>query len=166
MGDDLSLEQRDSIRTPMQWADAAQAGFSTAERTVRPVVSAGDFGYAEVNVRDQQRDPESLLSWFERTIRVLRECPEFGTGTCTVLDTRDDQVLGLRYDGPTGSMLAVLNLGEDARTVDLAPQGELTPGFPIDVLADRDYPPAGDLTGVEVDGSGYRWLRLARTVGA
>jgi len=75
-------------------------------------------------------------------------------------------VLGLRYDGPTGSMLAVLNLGEDARTVDLAPQGELTPGFPIDVLADRDYPPAGDLTGVEVDGSGYRWLRLARTVGA
>jgi maltose alpha-D-glucosyltransferase/alpha-amylase len=166
MGDDLSLEQRDSIRTPMQWADAPQAGFSTAERTVRPVVSAGDYGYAQVNVRDQQQDPESLLSWFERTIRVLRECPEFGTGTCTVLDTRDDQVLGLRYDCPTGSMLAVLNLGEDARTVDLASQGQLAPGFPIDVLADRDYPPAGDLTRVEVDGSGYRWLRLARAVGA
>jgi len=39
-------------------------------------------------------------------------------------------------------------------------------GFPVDVLADRDYPAAGDFTKIELDGSGYRWIRLARTVGA
>ncbi|MFL6128375.1 MAG: alpha-amylase family protein [Mycobacteriales bacterium] len=166
MGDDLSLPQRDSIRTPMQWADAPHGGFTTADEAVRPAIVKGAFGYPKVNVRDQEQDPESLLSWFERTIRVLRECPEFGSGTCTVLDTRDERVLGLRYDCPSGSVLAVLNLGEDARTVDLARQGELADGFPVDVLADRDYPPPGDLTRLDVDGSGYRWLRLARTVGA
>jgi maltose alpha-D-glucosyltransferase / alpha-amylase len=63
-------------------------------------------------------------------------------------------------------MLAVLNLSTKSVTVDLAPQQGVTDGFPVDMLSDRPYPPAGDLTGVELDGSGYRWLRLARTVGA
>jgi len=166
MGDDLSLPQRDSIRTPMQWADAPQGGFTTADGAVRPVIAKGDFGYPAVNVRDQERDPESLLSWFERVLRVLRECPEFGTGDYTVLDTRDERVLGLRYDAPSGSVLAVVNLSEEDCTVDLASQPGVTDGYPVDALADRDYPPAGDLTAVEVAGSGYRWLRLSRTIGA
>jgi maltose alpha-D-glucosyltransferase / alpha-amylase len=164
MGDDLSLDQRDAIRTPMQWADAPQGGFSTAAETVRPVIAKGDFGYPEVNVRDQQQDPASLLSWFQRVLPVLRDCPEFGSGTCTVLDTRDDAVLGLRYDCPTGSVLAVLNLGSQKVTVDLAPQAGVEEA--LDVLSDRAYPDAGDLTAVELAGSGYRWIRLRRTVGA
>jgi maltose alpha-D-glucosyltransferase/alpha-amylase len=166
MGDDLALQQRDAIRTPMQWADAPQAGFSTATETVRPVIGEGDFGYPAVNVRDQQQDPDSLLRWFQNVLPALRECPEFGTGEYTVLDTKDDRVLGLRYDCPTGSVVAVLNLCTEAVTVDLAPQPEVSDGFPVDVLSDRTYPDAGDLTKVELDGSGYRWLRLARTVGA
>jgi maltose alpha-D-glucosyltransferase/alpha-amylase len=166
MGDDLSLQQRDSIRTPMQWADAPQAGFSTAKKTVRPVIATGDYSYREVNVRDQQQDPGSLLRWFQSALPALRECPEFGSGTCTVLDTRDERVLGLRYDCPTGSVLAVLNLSTEKVTVDLAPQPAVTDGFPVDVLSDRAYPDAGDLTKVQLDGCGYRWLRLARTVGA
>jgi len=166
MGEDLSLDQRNAIRTPMQWADAPQGGFSPAAETVRPVIAKGDFGYPAVNVRDQQRDEGSLLRWFQRVLPVLRDSPEFGTGTCTVLDTRDERVLALRYDCPTGSMLAVLNLGTEPVTVDLAPQQGVNDGFPVDVFADRDYPAAGDFTAVELAGSGYRWLRLSRTVGA
>jgi maltose alpha-D-glucosyltransferase / alpha-amylase len=165
MGEDLSLDQRNAIRTPMQWADVPQAGFSTVEPTVRPVIAKGDFGYPRVNVRDQQQDQDSLLSWFERTIRVLRDCPEFGTGAVKVLDARTERVLALRYDAPTGSVLAVVNLGEDARTLDLADQAPAAEGFPVDVLADRHYP-AADLGALEVDGRGYRWLRLARGTGA
>jgi maltose alpha-D-glucosyltransferase/alpha-amylase len=167
MGDDLSLEQRDAIRTPMQWADAPQAGFTTATAAVRPVIAKGDFGYPAVNVRDQLKDPDSLLSWFSRTTRVLRECPEFGTGTCTALDTRDERVLALRYDGPSGSVLAALNLGTEGCTVDLAGQVDAAEGFPVDVLSDRRYDPASaDLSTVELDGRGYRWLRLSRAIGA
>jgi maltose alpha-D-glucosyltransferase / alpha-amylase len=166
MGEDLSLQQRDAIRTPMQWADAPQGGFSDIPDTVRPVIAKGDFGYPEVNVRDQQSDAGSLLRWFHNVLPVLRESPEFGTGTCTVLDTRDDRVLGLRYDCPSGAMIAVLNLSTAKVTVNLAPQAGVADGFPVDVLADRAYPDAGDLTEVALDPSGYRWLRLARTVGA
>ena len=58
-----------------------------------------------------------------------------------------------------------MNLGEKACTIDLADQVQAAAGFPVDVLADRDYPDA-DLGAVEVDGRGYRWLRLARGIGA
>ncbi|HZB50049.1 MAG TPA: alpha-amylase family protein [Mycobacteriales bacterium] len=165
MGDDLSLDQRNAIRTPMQWADAPQGGFTTADEAVRPVIGKGDFGYPAVNVRDQQQDPESLLCWFQRTIDALRECPEIGCGTVTVLDAQTEQALALRYDGPTGCVLAVLNLGEDACELDLAEQVQAADGFPVDVLADRAYP-AAEPGALAVDGRGYRWLRLARGIGA
>src|SRR5262245_7508328 len=52
-----------------------------------PVISGGEFGYETVNVDDQQQDPTSLLAWFQRAVLILRECPEFGIGTCGYLDT-------------------------------------------------------------------------------
>jgi len=166
MGDDLSLPQRDSIRTPMQWSDAPQAGFTTSDKPVRPVISAGDFGYRQVNVTAQRADPSSLLSWFERMLRSLRECPEFGIGQTTVLDPKTDTVLALRFDSPVGTVAAVTNLADEPCTVDLSPQSGVT-ARPLDVFANRQYEPvATDLSAVELDGWGYRWIRLARTVGA
>src|SRR3954451_21447748 len=80
MGDDLSLEGRDAIRTPMQWSLLPNGGFSTAKPAdlLRPVFSDGDFGYQKVNVTAQRHSTTSLLSWFERMIRTLREAPEVG----------------------------------------------------------------------------------------
>lgn len=165
MGDDLSLQQRDSIRTPMQWSGAAQAGFTTSDKPVRPVITGGDYGYQQVNVEDQEADPDSLLSWFERVLRVLRECPEFGVGTVTVLDPKRDTVLALRYDAPCGAMLAVLNLADEQCTVDLSPQDGLT-GPPREAFANRSYDPVpADLSRVELDGWGYRWIRLSQVLG-
>src|SRR6185295_17852458 len=80
MGEDLSLNERDSVRTPMQWADAKNGGFSPApsNRLVLPAVRGGEFGYEKVNVAAQQRDPDSFLNWFERMTRLRRRSPEFG----------------------------------------------------------------------------------------
>ncbi|HEX6921236.1 MAG TPA: alpha-amylase family protein, partial [Actinomycetes bacterium] len=114
MGEDLSLPGRDAIRTPMQWESDRSGGFSTAppERLVRPVTARGTYGVRRVNVHDQERDPASLLTWFERMIRTLRECPEVGVGTCTVIDVPMPRaVLAHRFDAPEGSMLFLHNLG-------------------------------------------------------
>ena len=89
MGEDLSLRGRDAIRTPMQWSDLPNAGFSTApaERSAPPGRSArASSAYQTVNVTAQRHDPASLLSWFERMIRTLREAPEVGAGSCTHVD--------------------------------------------------------------------------------
>ena len=75
MGEDLTQEGRNAIRTPMQWSGRANAGFSTApkKRLVRPVISGGDFGFETINVDAQRHDRDSLLNWFERMIHTERK---------------------------------------------------------------------------------------------
>ena len=138
------------------------AGFSTAGKAelVRPVVDHGDFAYEKVNVTSQRHDRRSLLSWFERMIRTLREAPEVGAGTCTHVDVpAPPGVLVHRADDVTGTMLFLHNLGPDDGAVDLSsiyPEAEM----PNDVLADREYPDLDKFASVEVGGYGYRWIRL------
>ncbi|WP_027347285.1 alpha-amylase family protein [Hamadaea tsunoensis] len=161
MGDDLSLPDRQSIRTPMQWSFLPNAGFSTAD-PVRPVVSSGDYGYKKVNVTDQRQDPSSLLAWFERMIRTLREAPEIGSGTCTHVDVPAPRtVLVHRADHHTGRMVFLHNLADEPATVDL---GTLTAeaDHPNDVLSDVDYGGPVDLKSLKINGFGYRWIRLSR----
>ncbi|MET0493241.1 MAG: alpha-amylase family protein, partial [Actinoplanes sp.] len=90
MGEDLSLDGRNAIRTPMQWSQLPNAGFSPAKPAdlVRPVISGGDYGFETLNVTAQRHDTKSLLSWFERMIRTLRETPEVGSGTCKHVDVK------------------------------------------------------------------------------
>jgi maltose alpha-D-glucosyltransferase/alpha-amylase len=164
MGDDLSLEGRDAIRTPMQWSLLPNAGFSTAKagELARPIVTEGEFGYQNVNVTKQRHDPRSLLSWFERMIRTLREAPEVGSGTCTHVDVPVPHgVLVHRADDVTGTMVFVHNLGEQDATLDLSTLAAEAQ-FPNDTLADREYGDLGDFTAVKVGGYGYRWIRLKR----
>ncbi|HEY7200674.1 MAG TPA: alpha-amylase family protein [Candidatus Dormibacteraeota bacterium] len=165
MGEDLRLRGRDAIRTPMQWIDRPNGGFSPAprERLLRPPVEDGPYGYREVNVTHQRRDPHSLLSWFERTIRTLRECPEAGTGACTVLDEGvPPRVLAHRRDSPDGSVLFLHNLGTGPAVVDLGPQPDRSDTV-VELYADGPYDaPGRDLRGLAVAGQGYRWIRLRR----
>jgi maltose alpha-D-glucosyltransferase/alpha-amylase len=121
MGDDLSLEERNSIRTPMQWSEADNAGFSTAPRKklFRPVISDGPFGYQRVNVAAQRRDPNSLLNFIERCIRMRKECPEFGRGALSVIETNQPAVFAHRLCFQDSAVIAVHNLSDEPGTVQL-----------------------------------------------
>ncbi len=167
MGDDLSLKERDAIRTPMQWTGGPNAGFSTApaEQLHRPVITGGDHGYETVNVEAQRRAPDSLLHWMEQMLHTLRECPEFGIGTCTPIDTGHAAVLALHYEAPGGVMVALHNLSDRTCTVDLGQQPGQE-GDPFEMFADREYDRVGsELKAVELAGHGYRWIRLRETPG-
>jgi maltose alpha-D-glucosyltransferase / alpha-amylase len=166
MGEDLSLRGRDALRTPMQWEPTLTGGFSTAgpSSPLRPVIRRGSYGCRQVNVIDQQRDCDSLLSWFQRLIGTLRECPEVGVGRCSVLDLPLPRaVLAHRFDAPEGSMVFLHNLADVPVTVDLP--GLLDRGQrPREVFADGPYAaPGRGLGGLELRGFGYRWLRLRRS---
>jgi len=160
MGDDLSLPEREALRTPMQWSDEPGAGFSTGTTLVRPVVDGGAFSYRTVNAAAAQRDPDSLLVWFQELIHTARSCPETGSGRCTVLPVARGSVLVHRMDGPDGSLLFLHNLSPTKVTFDVGAQ----PGFarsPEEVFSDRGYPSVGPaLKRIALAGSGYRWLRL------
>jgi maltose alpha-D-glucosyltransferase/alpha-amylase len=166
MGEDLGLDGREAIRTPMPWDDGPNAGFSSAapDQLARPVVLDGKLGARKVNVRAQQRDPHSLLRWMQNLVQTLRLAPEIGTGTCTVVDVPlPRSVLAHRFDAPSGSILLLHNLADTAVTVDVGSLGEF-PDDPYDLLVDGPYEaPTAKLTGLALNGWGYRWIRLARS---
>ena len=110
MGDDLRLPERDCARTPMQWSTEPHGGFTKSDKPVLPVISDGPYGFEHVNVAQQRRDPNSLLNWTERIIRMRKEVPEIGWGDFTVMPTRDRRVLAIRYDWRNNSVLFVHNL--------------------------------------------------------
>lgn len=166
MGDDLSLPERYAIRTPMQWSDEPNAGFSTctdAKRLVRPVIDDKTYGFGVVNVDAQRDDDTSLLAWFERMLRALRELGELGSGDVHLLDSGVDHVLALRYHGPgAGLVVTLANLADEPCTLDLAAEVGLKPSRVIEVFANRRYGTlVDDLHRLELDGWGYRWLRLS-----
>jgi maltose alpha-D-glucosyltransferase / alpha-amylase len=162
MGDDLSLEERNSVRTPMQWSDDRNGGFSQAAggNTIRPVVSEGDFAYQRVNVTDQRRDPGSLLNWVERVIRTRKECPEFGWGTCSLVETGHPTVFAHCCEAEGKVVLAVHNLADRECEVEL---GLDVPerSHLVDLLGDEKYEPVqkGGFS-VPLQPYGYRWLRV------
>lgn len=165
MGEQLALPGRQSVRTPMQWDDSRAAGFSTAPvaELIRPVPTRGDYSAKRVNVEAQQLDRQSLLRWFEELIRVLRECPEIGVGKLSVIDRPlPRSVLAHRFDAPEGAILLLHNLTGSPVTLDLS--GIDTGRRPHEVLADGRYePPAKNLAHLELNGWGYRWIRLRRS---
>lgn len=159
MGDDLSLPERECARTPMQWTAERHGGFSRAEKTVRPVIDDETYGYGRVNVADQRRDPNSLLNWMSRMIRVRRECPEVAWGAMQVLRTGAPGVLALRYGWRGTSLVTLHNLAGEARAFALdvgAPRGDTL----CSVLTHRHHCAPDGRHRVELAPYGYDWLRV------
>jgi maltose alpha-D-glucosyltransferase / alpha-amylase len=119
IGEDLALPERECARTPMQWTGGRNAGFSTAKRIVRPVLTSHDWSYKTLNVAEQRRTPDSLLNWTERVIRARKECPEISWGNFTVLRTNIPEVLALRYDWRNTSLVTLHNFSNHTQQIKL-----------------------------------------------
>ena len=165
MGEDLRLPGRESIRTPMQWSAHPGAGFSTAPRRghAKELIRTGRYSHHQVNVTEQRRNPDSLLSFLERAIRMLRECPEVGQGSCQIVDgDLPGSVLAHRADSRDGAVLFLHNLSDRPVSVDLGRLPGTGPDFG-EVFGDRPYrEPESDLHNLELAGHGFRWIRLNR----
>jgi maltose alpha-D-glucosyltransferase/alpha-amylase len=163
MGDDLSLKERQCARTPMQWSSEPQGGFSSNKKCVVKVISRGAYGYKKVNVADQRRDPNSLLNWMERIIRMRKEVPEIGWGDFEVLRTKNFDVLAIRYDWRGNSVVTVHNLSANPCEISLNIGMETGHGLDLVNLLSAEHSnpnPAGSHC-IELEPYGYRWYRVA-----
>ncbi|RAY13837.1 trehalose synthase [Actinomadura craniellae] len=120
MGENLDVEGRQAVRTPMQWRPGPGGGFSTAgaDRFAARMVE-GEYGPDRVNVRAQRHDPGSLLAWISMLAERYRETPELAWGECTVLDPGSDSVLAHRCAAGGESVVVVHNFAADPAEVTL-----------------------------------------------
>jgi maltose alpha-D-glucosyltransferase / alpha-amylase len=159
MGDDLSLEQRECGRTPMQWSAEPHAGFTQSDKPFMPVISDGPYGYKIINAADQRRDPDSLLNWTERIIRMRKECPELGWGDFSLIDTGNDGVLAVRYDWRNNAVVVVHNFLDAAVEIEMKVSGS-TGGHLSNLLSESGSD--ADARGrhrIVLEPYGYRWYR-------
>jgi len=162
MGDNLKLPERNCARTPMQWSTEPHGGFTKSDKPASPVISDGPYGYEHVNAAKQRRDPDSMLNWTERIIRMRKEVPEIGWGDFQVIATKDPAVLIVRYDWRNNSALFVHNLDEKPREIAFSAGLPGDAGkFLINLLAeDHSEADGRGRHTVVLEPYGYRWYRV------
>jgi maltose alpha-D-glucosyltransferase / alpha-amylase len=162
MGDNLKLPERNCARTPMQWSTEPNAGFTKSDQPIMPVISSGPYGFEHVNVAAQRRDPDSLLDWMERIIRMRKEVPEIGWGDFSFISAQASEVLIMRYDWRNNSVLCVHNLSSVPREVSFSvTNGQQEPCTLVNLLSENhSQPVAGDKHRILLEPYGYRWYRV------
>ncbi len=130
---DAARLSRDKCRTPMQWANAPNAGFGPpGVETWLPV----NPNYATgVNVADQEADPASLLNFYRAFLRLRKHNPALIIGDYTQLAPRSRDVLAFVRRAPHQACLVALNF---------APQNShlRLPGLPPAHLLYSNHPRA------------------------
>jgi trehalose synthase len=163
MGENLDIDGRLAVRTPMQWNDGRNGGFSNAapSRLRRPL-TVGPFGPEHVNVAAQRSDPDSLLAFVRLLIQRYRESPELGWADFSVLEQPHHHVLAHECTWDDRRIVAVHSLSPESCTVPLTLEGCSSSYHLLDLLQDRDVIEIDDKGRVEValDSYGHRWLRL------
>ena len=162
MGDDLNLPERKCARTPMHWSTEPNAGFTKSDKPLLPVIKGGPFGYEHVNAAMQRRDPNSMLNWTERIIRMRKEVPEVGWGDFEIIQTHDQSVLAMRYDWRNNSVLFVHNLAAQPREIVLSTGIAGEAGRLLVNLLSEDHSRA-ETAGKHrllMEAYGYRWYRV------
>jgi len=89
MGDNIYLNDRDSVRTPMQWSNEKNAGFSNAnpDQLYLPVIDDPNYGPQEINVVNQLNDNSSLLNYLKNLIKMRKQYPSLALGQIRFIDT-------------------------------------------------------------------------------
>lgn len=165
MGESTTIKDRTAVRTPMQWNDDANGGFSNARasKLTMPVVEGG-YSPEHVNVSSQRHDPESLLMFIRTLTERYRASAEIGWGDFAVLDQREQNhaVLAHSVSNGHGRMIAVHNLSPESAVVDVVIEDADETFRLVDLLIDGSVTQigAGGAASITLDGYGYRWLRL------
>ena len=164
MGENLAADGRSAVRTPMQWSNERNGGFSTARASKLPgPVVEGGFAPEFVNVSAQRHDSDSLMRFFELLIQRRRESPELGWGPFELLEQPHSSVLAHSVTWEDARVVALHNLAAEPAVVPLKLKDLDETTRLVDLLCDGTTEVAADGSAeVALEGYGFRWLRVVR----
>lgn len=90
MGDNIWLPDRYGCRTPMQWTAVSNGGFSTSPKTYLPVNSDDVYGFQQVNVAAQEKEPDSYLNIIRFLVATRQKNKVLCEGDFEFIETGSD----------------------------------------------------------------------------
>lgn len=162
MGDNVYLGDRRGVRTPMQWSNERNAGFSTADPSglFSPVIQDPVYSYQSVNVEAQMQTPTSFLNWVRRMIRVRKCYSAFGRGSISLLQPENQHILAFLREHESQIILCVANLSRFVQPVGLdlsAHQGKT----PVELIGNARFPAITTQPyPLSLAPHGFYWFRL------
>lgn len=100
---------RDNSRTPMQWSTDENAGFTTGTPWMKV-----NPNYVTINVGKQEKDADSVLSFYKKMIRLRKENDVFTYGVYDLLDADHPQVYAYTRIGEDDKVMVIANLTKSA----------------------------------------------------
>ena len=155
MGDDLTLRERLSVRTPMQWNNLAMAGFSTGKTTFRPVITLGEYGYDKINVSKESSDSTSLLTYIKGLTKLREQHPEIGLGNWKILTVDANPVLVIQYSYQDKNLIAIHNFSKEPQEFSLDKQ--LMNDFQLRMVHGHTGSTQQDESKFAIPGYGAQW---------
>ena len=149
---------RDGERTPMQWNDSANAGFTTGKPWLPVPASAKTH-----NVEAERKNPDSVLSFYKQVIHLRKTEPALLEGSYIPLNESDPKVMSYLRKSKDGTILVVLNFSAQPQDVkfDLTKQGFASPSV-SGLLENSANAPDGALKNVRVNAYGVYIARVSQ----
>lgn len=114
----LRRKSRDNSRTPMQWDDTENAGFSEAEPWISVIPN-----YKEINTLDRE-DENSIFSYYRKLIRLRKTVPVLADGSFEALLEEDDRILAYKRRTKEQELYVFCNFFPEEALVDFSlPEG-------------------------------------------
>ena len=112
-----SKMSRDNARTPVQWSDSDNAGFTTGTPWLKV-----NSNYKNINVQNQENDPDSVLNYYRKLV-ATRKSPEykevFTYGVFEPAYEDTEYVMSYYRVSDNQRILVAANFGKDAKTIEL-----------------------------------------------
>lgn len=110
---------RDNARTPMQWDDSANAGFTTGT----PWIKVND-NYDKINAKSQVDDPDSIFSCYKKLVQLRKDYSVFVDGKFTLLLEDDENIFAYSRKNEEKTMIVVCNFFDKEIPMPLASECE------------------------------------------
>ena len=95
---------RDNARTPMQWDDTENAGFTTGT----PWIKVND-NYKTINAKSQVDDPDSIFNCYRKLVSFRKEYPVLVDGSFKLLLAEDENIFAYERKNADETLLVVCN---------------------------------------------------------
>ena len=100
----IHAKSRDNARTPFQWDDRAQAGFTTGTPWIKV-----NPNYTEINAKQALTDPDSIFYYYQKLIRLRKAHPLIVYGTYDLILDAHPQIYAFTRTWHDDRLLVMLN---------------------------------------------------------